>query len=207
MTRHMKSFRTAVIFLLVGILAVVTADGWAQGAAKLPLEKAVISSDAAAIALTRDEISVDTAEKIGKACVDFAKQQKMAITVFIISPSGNLVYSYRMDGQKPTNIDTALYKAQTALYNRSSTHELVDRTDVEGRVTRIRMNNYYVSGGLPIIVDKVLIGAVGVGGSRMDEECAYAGLTAALGPQPPLRPRQAAPGGAGGAQREQQPQQ
>lgn len=200
MTTRKQSFRMAVIFLLVATFAVVTADAWAQGADKLPLEKAVISSDAAAHALTRDEISVDTAEKIGKACVDFAKQHTMAITVFIISPSGNIVYSYRMDGQRPTNVDTALYKAQTALYNRASTHELVDRTDVEGRVTRIRMNNYYVSGGLPIIVDKVLIGAIGVGGSGMDEECANAGLTAALGPQPPLRPRQAAPGAAEGAQ-------
>ena len=188
----------AVIFLLVGICAVVTTNGWAQGANKLPLEKAVISSEAAAHSLTPDEISIDTAEKIGKACVDFAKQHSIAITVFIISPSGNIVYGYRMDGQKPTNIDTALYKAQTALYNRASTHSLVDRTDVEARVTRIRMNNYYVSGGLPIIVDKVLIGAIGVGGSRMDEECANAGLTAALGPQPPLLPRQAAPRGARG---------
>ena len=203
MTKQMQSFSTAMIFLLVGAFGVVAPNASAQGSEKLPLDKAVISSDAAAHALTRDEISVDTAEKIGKACVDFAKQHAMAITVFIISPSGNIVYSYRMDGQRPTNIDTALYKAQTALYNRASTHELVDRTDVEGRVTRIRMNNYYVSGGLPIIVDKVLIGAIGVGGSGMDEECANAGLTAALGPQPALRPRQAAPGEAGAARQPQ----
>lgn len=200
MTTQPHSFRIAMILLLAGSCAAVTADGWAQGASNLPLEKAIISSEAAANALTRDEISVDTAEKIGKACVDFARQNKMAITVSIVSPSGNIVYSYRMDGQRPTNIDTALYKAQTALYNRASTHELADRTDVEGRVTRIRMNNYYVSGGLPIIVDKVLIGAIGVGGSGMDEECANVGLTAALGPQPALRPRQAPSAAAPGTQ-------
>jgi glc operon protein GlcG len=203
MAKQMQLFRTAVIFLLSGTCAAAAPNAWAQGADKLPLEKAVISSDAAARAMTRDEISIDTAEKIAKICVDFARQHSIAITVFIISPSGNIVYSYRMDGQRPTNIDTALYKAQTALYNRASTHELVDRTDVEGRVTRIRMNNYYVSGGLPIIVDKILIGAIGVGGSGMDEECANAGLTAALGPQPPLRPRQAPAAGAPGAQQRQ----
>jgi hypothetical protein len=43
-------------------------------------------------------------------------------------------------------------------------------------------------GGLPIIVDHQLLGAVGVGGSGMDEECAYAALTQVLGPQPPLAP-------------------
>ena len=45
---------------------------------------------------------------------------------------------------------------------------------------------YWVSGGLPIVVDNVLIGAIGVGGSGLDEECANAGLTAVLGPQPAL---------------------
>jgi uncharacterized protein GlcG (DUF336 family) len=205
MTKQLHCFRTAAIFLAAGICAAAATNGWAQGATNLPLEKAVMSSDASSKSLTRDEISVDIAEKIGKACVDFAKLNREAISITIINPTGNIVYSYRMDGQRPTNIDSALYKAQTALYNRASTHELVDRTDVEGRVTRIRMNNYYVSGGLPIIVDKVLIGAVGVGGGSMDEECANAGLIAALGPQPPLRPRQAAPPAAGAQQR--QPQQ
>jgi len=36
------------------------------------------------------------------------------------------------------------------------------------------------------VVDNVLIGAIGVGGSGLDEECANAGLTAVLGPQPAL---------------------
>ena len=34
-----------------------------------------------------------------------------------------------------------------------------------------------------------MIGAIGVGGSNQDEECAYAALTSVVGPQPPLAPR------------------
>ena len=45
---------------------------------------------------------------------------------------------------------------------------------------------YPVSGGLPIIVENQLIGAIGVGGSNKDEECAYAAVTAVVGPQPRL---------------------
>jgi uncharacterized protein GlcG (DUF336 family) len=45
---------------------------------------------------------------------------------------------------------------------------------------------------LPIIVEDVLIGAIGVGGSAggnfgaLDEECAHNALVAVLGPQPPI---------------------
>jgi uncharacterized protein GlcG (DUF336 family) len=38
------------------------------------------------------------------------------------------------------------------------------------------------SGGLPIIVGIQLIGAIGVGGSGRDEECAYQALTTVVGP-------------------------
>ncbi len=48
----------------------------------------------------------------------------------------------------------------------------------------------FVAGGLPIIVDDTLIGVIGVGGSNIDEECAYEVLTSVLGPQPPLAPKQ-----------------
>ena len=53
------------------------------------------------------------------------------------------------------------------------------------------------SGGLPIVVDDQLIGAVGVGGGNADEQCAYQALVKVLGPQPPLA---TPPAGGGGGQ-------
>jgi hypothetical protein len=61
------------------------------------------------------------------------------------------------------------------------------------------LSYYFVSGGLPIVVDDQLIGAVGVGGGNADEQCAYQALVKVLGPQPPL-PQAQAPGGGGGGQ-------
>jgi hypothetical protein len=58
-----------------------------------------------------------------------------------------------------------------------------------------------VSGGLPIVVEGQLIGAVGVGGGNADEACAYQALQKVLGPQPPLasaNPPAAPAGGQGG---------
>jgi len=108
-----------------------------------------------------------------------------------------------MDGQVPIGIETAQLKAKTALYARSSSSAVAQRfTNVDGRVIRLDLGKdsglayYFVGGGLPIIVEDQLIGAIGVGGGNMDEQCAYQALTKALGPQPPLA--QAAPPGSGG---------
>ena len=58
---------------------------------------------------------------------------------------------------------------------------------LEDRVTRTKLDQYFVAGGLPIVVDGQLIGSIGVGGDRLgDEPCAYAALTEVLGPQLPL---------------------
>jgi uncharacterized protein GlcG (DUF336 family) len=45
-----------------------------------------------------------------------------------------------------------------------------------------------VSGGLPIMVDGQMIGAIGVGGGTRDEDCAYEALTKVVGSQPALAP-------------------
>ena len=60
------------------------------------------------------------------------------------------------------------------------------------------MSYYFVSGGLPIVVDNQLIGAVGVGGGNADEQCAYQALVKVLGPQPPIAQPIPPAGGAGG---------
>jgi len=52
---------------------------------------------------------------------------------------------------------------------------------------------FWNSGGLPIVVDDVLIGAIGAGGMApsaewSDEICLHNALIDVLGPQPPLAP-------------------
>ena len=198
MTRHTR----ATLLVLLGSAAFGLGAGTAS--AQGNLQKFVINDDAAKKAMTHEEISADTAEKITKVCLDFAAQNKIAVSVFILAPSGQVVHAHRMDGQNPVNVETALWKAQTALKTHGSTHAAANRyaDDITGELTRIKFDAYWVSGGLPIVVDNVLIGSIGVGGSGLDEECANAGLTAVLGPQPALAeklPPRNGRGAAGGA--------
>jgi uncharacterized protein GlcG (DUF336 family) len=154
------------------------------------LDKFVISADAAKKTLFKNEISVETAAKIAQACVEFAKKNNQAVTVFILSPTGQIVYAYRMDGQVPINIETAKLKAESVLYTRDSTHTRANQVanNLSLQMRWAPLGVFPVSGGLPILVDGELIGAIGVGGGSMDEQCGYEALTQVVGPQPPLAP-------------------
>ena len=170
----------ASALLALGLLSM---GAWAQD-----LHDFVISEEAARATLNRAEISVDTAERVAKACVRYAEENDIAVAIFVLGPSGNIVYAYRMDGQNPVAVDTAWMKASTVLYMRQSTHATLSRYGEGLRPTFYHLGQFPFTGGLPIMVGDQIIGSIGVGGasSAQDEQCAYDALTEVIGPQPPL---------------------
>ena len=179
----MRQMRIFVPGLLVLAGTAFTPQAGAQN-----LDKFVVSGDDAKKAKSKSEISADTAEKITQACVAFAKEHKISVSVFVLSPTGQIVHAHRMDGQVPINIETGLLKAKSVLYTRDSTHARANMV-ANNLALQLRWSSIGVfptSGGLPIMVGDEMIGAIGVGGSNQDEECAYAALTSVVGPQPPL---------------------
>jgi uncharacterized protein GlcG (DUF336 family) len=205
MTKQNWMLRIGVVAVLAAaVLTSVPGNAWAQSATPAPLSKVVVSDDTAKRTLMKMVINADTARQIVDACVDWQKKQpgNVSIAIFVLSPTGQIIDSHQMDGVLPIGAETGLMKAKTALYARSPSATVASRfSDVDGRLIRLDLGKeqglsyYFVGGGLPIVVDNNLIGAVGVGGGNADEMCAWQGLTAALGPQPPLAP---AGGGAGG---------
>jgi uncharacterized protein GlcG (DUF336 family) len=156
----------------------------------LGLTAATLSPADAKRALIRDEINESTAARLVDACLTFAREHGGGASVVIVSPSGYLVHARRSDGQQPNNVDSAMKKAQTALYMRMSTREVLNRWNtLESQLVRVDMNLYFNAGGFPIVVENQLIGAIGVGGAAGgDEACGYHALTTVLGPQPPRAP-------------------
>jgi uncharacterized protein GlcG (DUF336 family) len=189
MTSKTWQWRTGALAFTAGLTCAVPAASAQSGAAPPSIDAVTLRGDAAKRAFTTTEINADTAERIVNACVDYAKAHNSGATVFVLSPSGDIVHSHRMDGQTPNNIDSAYRKAKTALYMRTSTREALNRWNtLESQLVRADLNLYLNPGGLPIIVNNQLIGAIGVGGASADEQCAYEALTKVLGPQPPLAP-------------------
>lgn len=203
---------------IIGSLALATlcatAQAAAQGTTPVPLSKVVVSGRAAERIATKTQINAATARAIVDECVALAKKVGASYSIFLLAPSGEILESYIMDGQQPINSETALMKAKTALYTRAPTREVMARFagDPLGNMYRLDLGQerglwYFANaGGLPIIVEGQLIGAIGVGGMPpngplpSDEECAHQALTKVLGPQPPLPPRPTAAAPAGGTQ-------
>ena len=200
-------------FVGTGALAIVVAVTMATTAyAQTPmsLAKAVVSDDVAGKTLMKMQINSTVARQLVDACLDFARTQPNGpgtYAIFVLAPTGDIVDAHVMDGVFPIGAETGLMKAQTALYARSPSSVVASRfPTLDGRAIRMDLGKaqglsyYFVGGGLPIVVEKQLIGAIGVGGGNMDEMCAYTALTKVLGPQPPLpTPNPPAAGAAPGA--------
>lgn len=151
-----------------------------------------------------DHISIngDTAEKLAKACMDIARKNNSAVVVVVIDPYGLVVHQHRMDGEGWIQVNATQQKALTALRTRAPSRVLNNR-NVQDPFTNQSMAGYGLTtqeGGLPIIVNGQLIGAIGVGGippaertaTYGEEMCARDALEAVIGPQPPLLPDLAA---------------
>jgi uncharacterized protein GlcG (DUF336 family) len=193
---------------LTAALVLVAASAWAQGASPAPLAKVTVSNEVAKRTLMKMQINADTARAIVDACLEFGRNQQGGpgtYAIYVLAPNGDIVDAHVMDGVLPIGAETGLMKAKTALYARTSSSAVAQRFGtVDGRLIRLDLGKekglayYFVGGGLPIVVEDQLIGAIGVGGGNQDEMCAYTALTKVLGPQPPLTPAAPPPGGGRG---------
>jgi uncharacterized protein GlcG (DUF336 family) len=176
------------------VAAAAIALGSAVFAQNVPSEF-VVSGKAAEQIQDFTTINLATAERIAEACEKLAAAEGVAISIMVLDNDGNHVYMDRMDGQGYLNIVTAEMKARTALMGREPSKNRMNRViqDPTQEFQLIQLGFFPNSGGLPIAVNKQLIGAVGVGGSAprvpvwSDEICAHKALTAVIGPAvPPL---------------------
>jgi glc operon protein GlcG len=146
----------------------------------------VIGGKAGAGVFDANQISLSAAKKIGKICRDWAASKGGTMSLYVIDTAGEMVHMERMDGQIFNNIRTALLKAQTALKTRQPTSIRAAqlKNDPSGIPRQIDQFGFFTnSGGIPIVVDGQMIGAVGVGGGAGggDEACAIEGLKTTFG--------------------------
>ena len=158
-------------------------------------EQFVVSGKAAEKIQDFTTINLATAERIADACEKAAAAENVQISIMVLDNDGNHVYMDRMDGQGYLNIITAEMKARTALMDRAPSKIKMNQVieDPSRELQFIQLGEFANSGGLPIVVNKQMIGAVGVGGSAprvpvwSDEVCAHKALTEVIGPSvPPL---------------------
>jgi glc operon protein GlcG len=147
----------------------------------------VVGGKGAANVFDGNQISLAAAKKIAKVCRDFAAAKGGSMSLYILDTAGEFVHMERMDGQVFNNIRTALMKAETSLKARvpTSVYNAQGKNNPGGQTRTIYQYDFFTnSGGIPIVVDGQMIGAIGVGGGAGgggDENCAIEGLKATFG--------------------------
>jgi len=133
--------------------------------------------------VTRTAISASAARLMIDAAVTRAEELGVRSVIAVVDDSGNLTALCRMDGAPVVSIAVAQNKAYTALLGLPSGdlyHALAgDPALLAGVLHTPRMAAF--GGGLPIVVDGRLVGAVGVGGGTVEQDidCAGAALESA----------------------------
>jgi glc operon protein GlcG len=125
-------------------------------------------------------ISLEAAKKPAAAAKAEAIKNNWTMAIAIVDPSGNLVYYEKMDNTQIASATVAIDKARSAVLYKRPTKALQDGVAAGGAGLRIlRLTGAMpVEGGLPIVVDGKIIGAIGVSGDTSDHDgqCATAGV-------------------------------
>ncbi len=132
--------------------------------------------------IERKLLSTDAARTIVDTCVAFAAERNLTLGVAVVDISGVLMDFHLMEGGGPTTSETAILKAKTAAHWRRPTTVLEETVMSGGNQASLWINDFPKGGGLPIMIDGQIAGAVGVGGPDMQDECAQAGIDAVLNP-------------------------
>lgn len=129
---------------------------------------------------TKKSLTLAAAKQIAAAANAEAVKNKWNMVIAVLDDGANLLYLERMDGVQIGSVDVAIQKAASAVKFKRPTKALEDALK-GGRQAILRLPGAIpVEGGVPIVVDGQVIGAIGVSGAQSTEDgqCAAAGLAA-----------------------------
>ena len=125
-------------------------------------------------------LGIENARKIMAAAEAEAAKNNWSVVIAIIDSGGHIVMLHRRDDVQLSSIDISQGKAKTALMFKRPTKVLDDAISSGGVGLRFLALKDIVplEGGLPIVADGKIIGAIGVSGvlSAQDAQIARAGI-------------------------------
>jgi uncharacterized protein GlcG (DUF336 family) len=124
-------------------------------------------------------INLDTAKKIAASAITEARKNNWTMAVAIIDTGGNLVYFEKMDGTQIGSVRVAISKGRSAVLFKRPTKAFQDMLAAGGEGLRVlRLEGAVpVEGGLPLLMDGKIVGAIGVSGGTSQQD----GLVAKAG--------------------------
>jgi glc operon protein GlcG len=115
-------------------------------------------------------LTLADAKRVAAAAAQEARRNDWSVVIAIVDDAGLLVYLERLDGVQPASCDIAQHKARAAALFRRPTKALED-TVAGGRVALLALPHIIpVEGGVPLVHEGQVIGAIGVSGVQSFED-------------------------------------
>lgn len=138
-----------------------------------------LAADAAELA-TKHALTLEIAKEMSAAAEAEAVKNNWNVVIAIVDEGGRLMHLIRRDGTQYGSIEVAQDKARTAIAFRRPTKALEEAV-AGGRNAVLRLGDATpIEGGIPIVVNGEMLGAIGVSGatSAQDAQVAQAGIDA-----------------------------
>ena len=129
---------------------------------------------------TKPVLTLEAAKRVAAAAEAEAARNGWAVSIAVLDDSGQLLLFQRMDGAKLVATDIAIRKARTAAYFQGPTKDLEEEV-AGGRTALLSIDGFMpLQGGVPLMFDGQIVGAVGVSGvtGEQDAQCALAAAAA-----------------------------
>ena len=139
---------------------------------------------------TKPWLTLEDAQRMAAAAEAEAQSHQWAVVIAICDDGGHLVLLHRLDGVAPISSTIAPAKARAAALGKRETKLYEDMIN-QGRAAFLSAPlDGMLEGGVPIIVDGHVVGAIGVSGvkSSEDAQIAKAGVAALVIQVPKQRP-------------------
>ncbi len=123
-------------------------------------------------------ISLDAAKKVAALAAAEARKNHWHMAIAVVDPAGTLIYYEKMDDTQNASAKVAIDKARSAALYKRPTKVFQDALTAGG--VNLRILNLdgaiAVDGGVPLMIEGKLVGAIGVSGdlSEHDAQCAAA---------------------------------
>lgn len=155
--------RSKLVVALVAGLAAAAAHAGAEGVA------------------SRADLTLSLANQLADATLADCHARQRTAVVAVVDRSGQLVSLQRDDNVGPHNTVAAQRKAFTALSTKTPTLLLAERARTNPDAANLTTLDelLLLGGGVPVVVDDVVIGALGVagaGGGETDQACAQSAI-------------------------------
>jgi uncharacterized protein GlcG (DUF336 family) len=120
---------------------------------------------------SKPTLTFEIAQALADVAATRVAADGFAMFVAVVDDAGTPLHVARHNDAQPASFEVALAKARVAARFRRATRAFEDRVIKDGRVNLLSLPGVVaVEGGVPLVIDGIVIGAVGVSGGTGVED-------------------------------------